>query len=320
MEPKNHPRPHSLPREPGRRYAAGRVLPRAGADIRRTAHQTATTQAAVTPEPHRPTVEHKKEAAKSEAIKPALPRTSKSLVLRRQMAEHAKAHKKKVRRMHRRHMVALGIALTVVTSVGVLLWAFQDALPIKLPFLRSAVPEYTQPETKVAETSTLDETPVTKEEIAAHKMTDDTPRVLHVPKLDLEARVRRVGASLTGDPVSPESIYDVGWFEQNGKPGAAGAVLINGHSVGPTKNGIFANLRQLQPGDQVLLELGNGSLLTYSVVKVQEYQLNQLDMEAAKQSLDPTKKGLNLITTSNRYSSRSENSRRQLIVFTQQVN
>ena len=316
MEPKNQHRPQSLSREPGRRYATVRVQPRAGADI--SSPVSHNTPAQPKPEPLKPS--DRKPAPKPPAVKPALPRTSKSLVLRRQMKEHAKAHKKKVRRMHRRHLVAMAIVLTAIISVLVLLWAFQDALPFKLPVISDSSTPQTQSQTKVVETSTLDETPVTKEEIAAHKMADDAPRVLHIPKLELEARVRRVGASLTGDPIAPQSIYDVGWFEQNGKPGAAGAVLINGHSVGPTKNGIFANLRELQPGDQVLLELGNGSIMTYSVAKVQEYQLNQLDLDAAEQSLDPTKKGLNLITTSNRYSSRLDNSRRQLIVFTQQVN
>lgn len=317
MEPKNHPQQNGLPREPGRRYAAGRVRPRAGTDIRQPVRgSVASAPPPTIPSPPKSDVSKPpKKVRKTTTAKPALPRPAKSIVLKRQMVERAKEHKKKVKRMHRRHLVGIGIALTIIVSFGIIAWSFQDLLPEKFRFLQPKQAPAVQENTQTTDVSMLDETAVSSQDLADYAVADDAPRILRIPKIELESRVRRVGVSLSGEPVGTSNIFDVGWFEQNGKPNASGAVLMNGHSIGPTKNGIFANLKQLQPTDIITVELGNGTVVTYRVSKVQEYPLNQIDMSAAVQPIDPTKKGLNLMTTSNRYSTRSDVSYRQLIVF-----
>lgn len=296
-----------LQREPGRRYSAGRIRPRAGADVRRpsTLHAKPTTPE----EPDKP-------ARQSTAAKPALPRTSKSVVLRRQMTEHAKAHKKKVKKTHRKHVTAYIIGGVVIVSLGVLVWAFQDLLPFSTRLFGADTPVATTPRETKPESTTLDETPVTAQDLTSYVMAADAPRVVRIPALGVEARVRRVGVSLTGEPIAPSNIFDVGWFEQNGKPDNPGAVLINGHMIGPTKPGIFTNLNKLQPDDDVIIERGDNSVITYKVIKVQEYPAGQIDMGAATTPIDPTQKGLNLMTTDNRYTERSDMPYKQLIVFT----
>ena len=313
MDPEKHSQSNGLHREPGRRYVAGRVRPRRGADVRyATEPLSVPAKVAVAPKP--PATELPG-VRKPTTAKPALPRPEKSIVLKRQMVERAKAHKKKVKKMHRRHLVAFAIASTILVSFGVIAWSFQDLLPERLRFLQPEDAPATVVGTDDSEVSVLDEAAVSAEDITAYTVANDAPRVLRIPKLEVESRVRRVGVSLAGEPVATTSIFDVGWFEQNGKPNGLSAVLINGHSIGPTKNGIFADLKKLLPGDVILIELGNGTVVTYAVSKIQEYPLNQVDMSAATQPIDPSKKGLNLMTTSNRYSTRSTVSQRQLIVF-----
>ncbi len=294
--------------EPGRRYAAGRVRPRAGADVARTKPVKADTPPPATKEP--------KSARTAGTTKPALPRTAKSIVLRRQMVEHAKQHKHKARRNFGKHLVSTVIVLVIALSLGTIVWAFRDLVPFQLSFLQSKESVKVMEDPKLVEQTNLEESVPTAKDFTTYVMASDAPRILRIPSLELESRVRRVGTALSGEPIAPSNIFDVGWFEVSGKPNETGAVLLNGHSVGPTKNGIFARLSELQAGDKVLLELGDKTVITYVVSKVQEYPVNQLDMSAATQSINPTKKGLNLMTTNSRYTSRTATPYKQLIVFT----
>lgn len=314
----NNTQSHSRHHEPGRRYAAGRIRPRAGTDIHRPAsksHASDTAEKPVAKPQTKPDISKPHSSRKQTKASPALPRPARSIVLKRHIVEHAKEHKKKVRKVHRRHFMWLIITATIIVSLGVILWAFQDLLPGNLNLFEPKESTAPQSQPTVIESNSLDETVNTPEMIATHKVATDAPRVLRIPSLEIEARIRHVGVSLSGEPVAPSNIFDAGWFEQNGKPNMPGAVLLNGHSIGPTKDGVFATINRLKPGDLIEIELGNGSKVVYGVVKVQQYPINQVDMRAALQPIDPTQPGLNLMTTSNRYSNRSENSRQQYVVF-----
>lgn len=295
-------------REPGRRYTAMRVVPRGITIPPAPAEKPAGRRRAdITPP--------KKKQRTASTAKPALTRTEKSRVLRRQIVEHAEQQKKRARKRYGKHVLVYGIIGATVLAAGLILWAFQEVLPLKLHIF------YNEPNSTVSnhpiiqETSTLDETAVTAEDIATHKMGQDEPRVLRIPALGIEARTQRVGVSLSGEPIATGNIYDVGWFEASGKPGSPGAVLLNGHVSGPSKDGIFSSLRSLKAGDKILLERGDGQELTYIVQKIQEYSANAVDMGAATESLDPNKQGLNLMTTANKFTGRTDEPDKRLIVF-----
>ena len=321
MDDQNNPTP--LPKEPGRRYSASRTSPGPGTDVRPgSTTKVATPQVATTLSATMKDITAAKKpnptGRKPATTKPALPRTAKSIVLRRQMIEHAKEHKHKIRRNYGKHIISVVIVSVIVLSLGTILWAFRDLLPDRPGFMKQKTTNSVIDERLSFENTELDETSPTPAEIATYVMSETAPRVLRIPKIELEARVRRVGMSLSGEPIGPSNVFDVGWFEVNGKPRDPGAVLLNGHSAGPTKAGIFSRLHELQPGDSIIIELGDKSIVTYVVTKVQQYPVNQLDMTAATKTINPSKNGLNLITTNSKYSSRSNTPYKQVIVFTVQ--
>ena len=254
-------------------------------------------------------------ARKAAEIKPALPRTAKSMVLRRQMVERAKQQRQKNRKKYGKHVIAYAVGIALLIAMGLILWAFQGLLPFSIPF--NSNDQSNQPVNRpiVQETSSLDETERSSEEIAAHKMGAEEPKTLRIPRLGINAKISRVGVALSGEPIAPGNIFDVGWFEASGKPGALGAVLLNGHVSGPGKDGIFRGLDSLNPQDEIIIERGDGQLITYRVDKVLEYSSTQLDMSAVTQSIDPDKSGLNLITTTNKFTSRGGFTDKRLIIF-----
>jgi len=306
---KNFGRIDRAAREPGRRYNAARVIPRGE-------RAEAPKPAAPAPKKHLD-IKPKENSAKrgASSAKPALPRTAKSLVLRRQIVEHAKQQKHKARKKYGKHVFIYGAIAATVFAAALIIWAFQDLLPVNLHMFNKEPAEKVVNRPIIQETSSLDETAVTAEDLAAHKMGQDEPRLLKIPSLTVDARIKRVGVSLNGEPIATGNIFDVGWFEASGKPGSPGAVLLNGHVSGPSKDGVFAQLGSLKAGDKVILERGDGKELTYIVQKVQEYSTNAVDMDAATQPLDPTKQGLNLMTTANKFTGRSEQTDKRLVVF-----
>jgi sortase (surface protein transpeptidase) len=304
-EPTKHTR--KLTNEPGRRYVATRIAPLPGAGITKTAAKTAPKPFDVV-EPGPPT---KLSVQRNPATKPALPRTKRSQVLRRQMVERAQEQRFKTKKKRSKHVLWYGGALVVIGAFLIVAWSFREVLPFHIELFKSEPPAVNSIDSDPHETSTLDEIEVSEADIQAHLVPTDAPRVLRIPKLNIAARVKQVGTTLSNEPIAPKNIADVGWYESSGKPGGEGAVLLNGHLSGPNKAGVFKDVHSLESGDEITLERGDRKILTYIVARVQEYSGGQIDMNAAVNSINPSKKGLNLITTLNKYSG----TEKRIIVF-----
>lgn len=262
-----------------------------------------------------PAPSRRQKAVHSGTTKPALPRLTRSFVLRRQFNENAQTHRKKTREVKWRHAIAYVLLGVVLAAAAVIVWSFSDVV---LNRIRSTVKpaETTQQPLLQApiETNELDETAPVPEDllISSTKMAVDEPSVIRIPRLGIESSVVRVGKSFNGEPIAPTNIYDIGWFESSGKPSGMRAVVLTGHAIGPTKPGIFSVLPDIAVGDEITAELGDGSLLSYRVERVQSYSLGELDMAAALESADPTKQALNLMVARSKYSPPDQ---RRTVVF-----
>jgi sortase (surface protein transpeptidase) len=147
----------------------------------------------------------------------------------------------------------------------------------------------------------LDESDVTDAMLNSYKVGPTEPRYISIPSISLDkARVFSVGVTSQNLLDMPHNIHDAGWYKKSVTPGNGyGAVLIDGNSLGATKNGAFAKLNNLQPGDEITVERGDGKTLHYSVVENQIMTLDEVNatgMQMMMQSVDSTKEGLNLMT------------------------
>lgn len=150
--------------------------------------------------------------------------------------------------------------------------------------------------------------------ISDYKTAPGSPRLISIAKLDLKARILRMGVKSNNEIRAPNNIHDTGWFENSARPGELGAVFINAHVHGPTKPGVFSGLKKLRPGDKIKIERGDGKVFTYNVVKNQVYDKDEVDMGAALNSAIPGKPGLNLMTCEGRYRAETGYEKR-LVVF-----
>ncbi len=159
------------------------------------------------------------------------------------------------------------------------------------------------------------ESPPAPNDLSSYQVPAAEPRFLSIEKLTIKTRVRKLGVKDNNELAAPANIFDAGWYEGSSKPDEAGAMLIDGHVQGPTKPGIFKNLDKLAVNDQLVIERGDGKKLHYHVVKTQNFDSTTMDMGVTLNSVVPQKNGLNIITCSGQYDTKTKNYSKRLVVF-----
>ncbi len=144
--------------------------------------------------------------------------------------------------------------------------------------------------TTVEEESTLDETEPTEAEIIEYTVAADRPRYLTIEKLGItKSRVLAMGVNSKGELDTPNNIFDVGWYENSGKPGQGGTMIIDGHNGGPNVYGVFKRLPELTNGDIIKIERGDGAVFEYEVVENVAVALDEADDYMIKAAKSPEK-------------------------------
>ncbi len=223
-----------------------------------------------------------------------------------------KAHKKKsINSKNNRILMSMAVFLFFV-GIGVTIWQIKTNRHVAAQ-VQGVV--NAQSKTDASGLEGLDETESTDH--SNYWVPPDNPRLLNIPKISVNARVRKMGVMANGQLKSPANIFDTGWYEKSAKPtDPGGALLIDGHVHGPTKPGVFKNLSKLARGDKVQIETGAGNVVNFSVVKAQSFDANNVDMNSAMVSVDSSKLGLNIITCSGNIDDSGNHYQQRLIVYT----
>lgn len=141
-----------------------------------------------------------------------------------------------------------------------------------------------------------DQSDVPLSAVNSYVVAPDLPRTLTIAKLNIRARVLPMGVNSDNSMQAPANIFDSGWYSGSAKPGAPGAVVIDGHASGATRAGLFAYLDTLVVGDRLAVERGDGQALTYEVVFTDKVDLGAVDMAKLLRPYGTASEGLNLIT------------------------
>lgn len=154
--------------------------------------------------------------------------------------------------------------------------------------------------------------------VSSYAVAPELPKYLKIAKLGVDARVTSVGLTKSGALGVPSNIYDTSWYNDSAKPGdpgSNGAVLIDGHVHGPTLPGVFADLKNLAPGDTIQIVRGDNQTFTYTVKKVQNYDANTLSTVLLLSSFQPGQPGLNLVTCGGPYDKNAGEYTQRTVVF-----
>lgn len=164
-----------------------------------------------------------------------------------------------------------------------------------------------------------DETPLPANALATYSVAPDKPRVLYIDKLGVSARILPVGVNTDSSMQAPTNVFDTGWYTGSSEPGELGAVTIDGHSSGATKLGAFGKLGELEKGDTVTIEKGDGKKIQYKVVAKETVDRSKVDMRKFMLPYGDALRGANFITCSGDWTDDNTTMKQRTIVYTQQV-
>ena len=145
----------------------------------------------------------------------------------------------------------------------------------------------------------------TEEEVIEYVVAPDRPRYLTIEKLGIyNSRILPMGVNSKGELMTPNNIFDVGWYDASGKPGQGGTMIIDGHNGGPHVYGVFKKLPSLVEGDLITIERGDGVIYEYAIVENNEIPLYEANayMSVAAKSPEPGKESVTLITCAGEWS------------------
>lgn len=152
----------------------------------------------------------------------------------------------------------------------------------------------------------IDESDISAQAIDSYQVAAKQPRYISIPKLGItNIRIQKVSTTSNNEFDVAKNINDAAWFERSMTPGSGyGAVLINGHASGISKDGPFANLKTLTVGDRITIERGDGKTFTYSVAENKSMPLEEVlksGMKEMMKSIESGTEGLSLITTDGKW-------------------
>lgn len=255
-----------------------------------------------------PEVKQESTAARTEVAMPATPPVTKTAEPTKVKAGHipapAKTVKKKRLKLQTSHVLVAMASIVFILGVSVALLGLKTNKEVGTQVQGAATSESGE--------GSQEDTPA----LGDHIVAPHEPRYLSIAKLGVKGRVMQVGVNAQGQLEAPYNVNDAGWYRESALPGdAGGAMLVDGHAYGPTQPGIFDRLEDLQAGDQIQVERGDGKMFTFKVVKTKTFNNDNVDMASAMVSADTNRLGLNLITCSGEYDPRTGDYDQRHIVY-----
>lgn len=177
---------------------------------------------------------------------------------------------------------------------------------------------------KKIQKTTLKESPNKPEEVDPVKAgyiwqgSAEDPKKLVISKIRVDSYVQNVGID-NNQIVAPSNIYIAGWYVNSARPGKKGLSIIDGHLNGFKHDGIFINLDKLRPGDELSIEMGNGSKYNYKVIGNDTVDEKKASAYLFNQSPKVIKQ-LNLITCGGNYDKNNRYYDKRVIVSAEQIN
>ena len=97
------------------------------------------------------------------------------------------------------------------------------------------------------------------------------PMRLVIPAIGVATRLVRLGLEADGGMAVPVDFGRAGWFAEGPAPGQVGPAVIAGHVDSRTGPAVFYRLRELRPGQAVLVERADGTRLRFVVEQARSY-------------------------------------------------
>jgi len=212
----------------------------------------------------------------------------------------------------RLRVAALGAGLVVLGGGGALaLWGHPTApVPVEvgvIPAANAAGPAI--PATPAAPTSP-DTAPAVPSAV--------TPPIrLQIPDIKVDTPLSPLGLQADGTVAVPTNFAHAGWYDGGARPGDPGPAVVLGHVDSYRGPAVFYRLRQLRPGNVVVIGRLDGSTVSFAVDAVREFAKNRFPTDLVYgDTAAPT---LRLITCGGSFDRRTRSYLDNAVVFAHEV-
>jgi sortase (surface protein transpeptidase) len=96
------------------------------------------------------------------------------------------------------------------------------------------------------------------------------PMTITIPAIGVQAPIVAVGLRADGAMQLPDA-DQVGWYKRGPRPGAPGPAVLIGHVDDRTGPDVFYRLRELRPGDEILVGQRDGSTTRFIVERLERH-------------------------------------------------
>ncbi|MDR0139650.1 class F sortase [Metabacillus idriensis] len=138
------------------------------------------------------------------------------------------------------------------------------------------------------------------------------PVQIVVPSLDIEANVESVGLTDDGTMELPSDDKLTAWYENGAQPGENGNSVIAGHVDNKTGPAVFFRLKDIKPGEEVIVYGKDGEELTFVVQDKKAYPYDDAPLPSIF-GFSQEKK-LNLITCTGTFDRKKKTHLERLVV------
>jgi sortase (surface protein transpeptidase) len=138
------------------------------------------------------------------------------------------------------------------------------------------------------------------------------PMTITIPSIGVKAGIVGIGLQADGAMQTPDP-DQVGWYKRGPRPGAPGPAVLIGHLDSRTDPAVFYRLRELHPGDKILIRQRGGPTTKFIVQRLERHPKTALPTNR----IWPTtsKPLLRLITCGGSFNDATRHYRDNLIVY-----
>jgi hypothetical protein len=101
------------------------------------------------------------------------------------------------------------------------------------------------------------------------------PVRIRIPSIDVDAAMIPLGLNPDRTLEVPEDFSRAGWWTGGARPGQPGPAIIAGHVDSHTGPAAFFRLRELRPGDTIVVDRRDGTNARFTVLGSEQYPKNQ---------------------------------------------
>jgi hypothetical protein len=138
------------------------------------------------------------------------------------------------------------------------------------------------------------------------------PAAVSIPAIDVNSSLVRLG--LNDDRTMEVPDFPVaGWYTGSVRPGQRGPAVLAGHVDSYEGPAVFYRLSELEPGDEIDITRDDGSVVTYVVDRLEQFDKDQFPTEQVYG--DATEPELRLITCGGEFDTEERSYRDNFVVF-----